>query len=267
VDPRAERQRRRAQVAAGAAARAAAGRNAPRLARWRRWRRRLGAWLLALLGPWLVRALAATWRVQQRGPGLALLRSDRPWLVAMWHGGMLALMPLRDHRHRRIGVLVSPSDDGSLALQALASFGYRVVRGSLSRGGAEALRTMQHWLQHGGQLVLTRHGMNSGVAWLARTSGAPILPVSITADRAWRLRSWDRFMIPKPFARLVVDYLEPVPVPATATDAELEPIGSTVRAALLHQHRAAASALGVAPDEAPDDASAGPAAGPDHGPP
>lgn len=241
-----------------AAERTAAGRNAPHLTRWRRWRRRFGGWLLARLGPWLVRALAATWRVQQRGPGLALLRSERPWLVAMWHGGMLALMPLRHHRNRRIGVLVSPSDDGSLALQALASFGYRVVRGSLSRGGAEALRTMQQWLQDGGQLVLTpdgprgpRHTMNSGVAWLARSSGAPILPVSITADRAWRLRSWDRFMIPKPFARLVVDYLEPVPVPAIATDEELEPIGSAVRSTLLERHHAAAAGLGVAADDSP----------------
>jgi lysophospholipid acyltransferase (LPLAT)-like uncharacterized protein len=194
--------------------------------------------------------------VQQRGPGFALLRSDRPWLVAMWHGGMLALMPLRHHRHRRIGVLVSPSDDGSLALQALARFGYRVVRGSLSRGGAEALRTMQHWLQEGGQLVLTPDGprgprctMNSGVAWLARSSGAPILPVSITVDRAWRLRSWDRFLIPKPFARVIVDYLEPVPVPATSADEALEPIGGAVRHALLQQHRTAAAELGVPADE------------------
>ncbi|MCU0866290.1 MAG: lysophospholipid acyltransferase family protein [Planctomycetes bacterium] len=263
MDPRALRQQRRAQVAAAAAARDAAGRNAPQLARRRRWRRRVGAWLLTLLGPWLVRALAATWRVQQRGPGFALLRSDRPWLVAMWHGGMLALMPLRHHRRRRIGVLVSPSDDGSLALQALASFGYRVVRGSLSRGGAEALRTMQHWLQDGGQLVLTPDGprgprctMNSGVAWLARGSGAPILPVSITVDRAWRLRSWDRFMIPKPFARVVVDYLEPVPVPTTTDDATLEPIGGEVRRALLQQHRAAAAELGTPADEPAADADA-----------
>jgi len=261
VDPRAERRQRREELAAAAAARAAAGRNSPSLTRWRRWRRRVGGWLLTLLGPWLVRALAATWRVQQRGPGLALLRSDRPWLVAMWHGGMLALMPLRDHRGRHIGVLVSPSDDGSLALQALARFDYRVVRGSLSRRGAQALRSMQQWLHGGGQLVLTpdgprgpRHTMNSGVAWLARDCGAPILPVSIAVDRCWRLRSWDRFMIPKPFARLVIDYLEPVSVPATTGDDQLEAIGVEVRAAMLERQRLAAATLGVPAD---DDAADG----------
>lgn len=256
MDARAERQARREAVAARAAARSAAGRNAPGLVRWRRWRRRVGSWLLELLAPLLLRLLACTWRVQRLGDaGQALQRSDAPWIVAMWHGRMLALMPLREHCGRGIGVLVSPSDDGGLAQQALRRFRYRIVRGSLSRGGARALREMHELVAHGGQLVVTpdgprgpRHGINVGIAWLARSSGAAIVPVGVAVDRAWRLRSWDRFTIPKPFARLCVVYGEPVVVPADASDAHLEGVAAAVRTTLLAQERSAFAHLGVTDD-------------------
>lgn len=248
MDARAQRRERAAARAAAAAARTQAGRNRPGLQRWRRLRRAVGSWLLAVLAPWLVRLLALTWRVQRSGDGQPLQHGPSPWLVAMWHGSMLTLMPLRHHRGRGIGVLVSPSDDGALAAQALRHFRYRIVRGSLSRGGASALRSMQDLLAHGGQLVLTpdgprgpRHTMNVGVAWLARATGAPIVPVGCAVDRAWRLRSWDQFTIPKPFARLHVHYGAPVSVAAQVGDDELEALASSLRARLLaaEQHATA----------------------------
>ncbi|MBX3461843.1 MAG: DUF374 domain-containing protein [Planctomycetes bacterium] len=256
MDARARRQERRAAVARRTAERDAAGRNAPHLQRWRRWRRRLGELLLAWLAPTLLRLLASTWRVQRTGAaGLALLRSDRPWLVAMWHGRMLCLMPLALHAGRGIDVLVSPSDDGSLATNALRRFRYRVVRGSLSRGGARAMRAMAAGLAAGHQLVVTpdgprgpRHTMNVGTAWLARATGAPILPVGVACDRAWRLRSWDRFTIPKPFARLCVHYGDPVHVAADAADADLERTAEAVRRQLLAGEADAFRRLGAADD-------------------
>lgn len=256
MDPRARRRARREDAAARADARTAAGRNTPGLVRWRRFRRRVGGWLVERLAPWLLRLLALTWRVERRGDaGQALQRGPRPWIVAMWHGRMLALMPLRGHCGRNIGVLVSPSDDGGLAQRALRAFRYRVVRGSLSRGGARALREMHDLLAGGGQLVVTpdgprgpRHGMNVGIAWLARSSGVPIVPVGLAVDRAWRLRSWDRFTIPKPFAKLCVVYGDPIVVDATASDGDLERIAARVRATLLAEERAAFARLAVADD-------------------
>ena len=251
-----ERDARRAARHAADAARTAAGRNAPALVRWRRWRRALGKALLSRLAPLLLRALAATWRVTfVPGPGLDLQRSGAPWVIALWHGRMLAALPLRGHRRRGITVLVSPSDDGGLADVALRRFGYRVLRGSAHRGGARALRAMDDALAAGAQLVLTpdgprgpRHAMNTGVAWLARARGAPILPVGIACDRAWRLRSWDRFTIPKPFARVVVAYGAPMPAPDTGDDAAMEALGVRVRATMLAAERAAFARLGVADD-------------------
>lgn len=258
MDPRAERRERAAERARAAAARTQAGRNRAGLQRWRRLRRAVGGWLLATLAPWLVRLLALTWRVERSGAGQSLQHGGSPWLVAMWHGRMLALMPLRHHRGRSIGVLVSPSDDGALAAVLLRHFRYRVVRGSLSRGGSAALRSMQDLLAHGGQLVITpdgprgpRHTMNVGLAWLSRATGAPIVPVACAVDRAWRLRSWDRFVVPKPFARLRVHYGEPVQVPADADDGALEGVAAELRRRLLAAERDAFVQLGVRDDLGP----------------
>ena len=256
MDPRTQRHLRRDERERIASRRDAAGRNVPALQRWRRFRRRVGSWLLELCAPTVLRLLALTWRVQRTGdPGRELLASDRRWIVAMWHGRMLALMPLRLHKGRGIHVLVSPSDDGSLAAQALRSFRFRAIRGSLSRGGASALRTMNELVAGGGQLVVTpdgprgpRHSMNVGTAWLARATDAPMLPVGVAVDRAWRLRSWDRFTIPKPFARMVVAYGEPIAVAATATDAELEDIAANLREHLVALERDAFARLGAASD-------------------
>ena len=241
MNARSARRERAAARAAERAARTAAGRNRPGLQRWRRLRRAVGSWLLATLAPWLVRLLALTWRVTRSGDaGRTLQQGRSPWLAAMWHGSMLTLMPLRQHRGRNLAVLVSPSDDGALAAVALRHFRYRIVRGSLSRGGASALRSMQELLATGGQLVLTpdgprgpRHTMNVGVAWLARATGAPVVPLGIAVDRAWRLRSWDQFAIPKPFARVHVHYGEPVAVAASVGDEELEALARALRAQLL----------------------------------
>lgn len=256
MDPRALRQSRREAIARRDAERAIQGRNAARLQRWRRFRRRVGNWVLDMMAPTIVRLLALTWRVQRTGDrGLDLLTSDRPWIIAMWHGRMLCLMPLRRHKGRGIHVLVSPSDDGSLAAKALRSFRYRVIRGSLSRGGASALRTMRDLLASGGQLAVTpdgprgpRHAMNVGTAWLARASGSPVLPIGVAVDRAWRLRSWDRFTIPKPFARLVVSYGDPMPVAAEATDEALETIAAELRARTIALEHEAFARLGIGHD-------------------
>ncbi|MBL9077562.1 MAG: lysophospholipid acyltransferase family protein [Planctomycetes bacterium] len=256
MQARDQRRVRRDEVARHTAERTAAGRNAPGRVRWRRWRRRAGEVLLRLCGPPLLRLLACTWRVRRCGDaGFAQLRGQGPWLVATWHGRMLCLMPLRWHARRGLDVLVSPSDDGGLAAIALARFGYRVIRGSMSRGGARALRTMTGALQAGSRLVVTpdgprgpRHTVNSGLVWLARATGAPVLPLGVAVDRAWRLRSWDRCTIPKPFARLVVFHGEPIVVAADADDAELERTGARVRTALLAGERAAFAELGSADD-------------------
>lgn len=253
---RTERHARAAERRERTAARTAAGRDAGWRRNLRRLRRGIGKRLLDWFAPTLLRLLARTWRVQLHGDaGLAAMRGDAPLVIVVWHGRMLATMPIAPHKSRGFGVLVSPSDDGSLVTRALARFGYTVIRGSTSRGGTRALRELGDALRSGRAVVLTpdgprgpRHAMNSGGAWLARDTGCALLTVAVSVDRAWRLRSWDRFTIPKPFAQLRIDYGEPRHVRADASDAELEQLAGALQRELVHAERAGFAALGVADD-------------------
>ncbi len=237
-------------------ARQAAGRNRPILRRWRRLRRSFFDALLRTLGPMLTRVLAWTWRVERRGEaGMQLVYGDEPFVLVLWHGRLVPPLPISGHAHRGFGILVSPSDDGKLAGIALRSFGYRVILGSASRGGASALREMGDTIAEGTPVVITpdgprgpRHGMNSGPAWLARNQRVPMLSVGIAVDRAWRLKSWDRLVIPKPFARIVLQYSDPVTVPSTTGDLELEGVADRLGEELLANERAGFLHLGVPND-------------------
>jgi hypothetical protein len=173
--------------------------------------------------------------------------------MALWHGRMLLGLP--HHGQREWVVLVSPSGDGDISQRLLEGFRYRVIRGSSSRGGAQALREMLTELARGSVLVITpdgprgpRHTMNPGLAWMARATGRPIVPLGFAADRAWRLGSWDRFTIPKPGARIAMVYGEPVRVARDATPADLERATRAVQEQMIAAEQRAARELGVACD-------------------
>ena len=173
----------------------------------------------------------------------------------MWHGRMLTLMPIKRHSHRNIGVLVSPSSDGNLAKRALQRFRYRVVRGSLSKRGATAMREMHQLLQAKGQLVITpdgprgpRHSINTGAAWLARATGAELIPIAAAMSSAWRFKSWDRMCIPKPFARVIIHYGDPVAIHRDASDDTLESVSAEIRTTLIAAEKASFKSLKVEDD-------------------
>ncbi|QDU70107.1 lysophospholipid acyltransferase family protein [Engelhardtia mirabilis] len=206
--------------------------------RYKRLRRRIGAALISTVGPTLFRLLARTWRLEFVGRANMPESTDVGFLVAVWHGRMLLGMP--SHPGRLYSVLVSPSDDGSLAKLALERFGYRIIRGSSGRSGARALREMLNVVKGGQRVVVTpdgprgpQHSTNPGLAWLARATGFPIVPIGIVADRAWHLRSWDAFTIAKPFSRVAVVYGEPVVVERGSGEAGLEAATAELRKRLI----------------------------------
>jgi len=167
---------------------------------------------------------------------------------------MLPALPY--HAHRGWHVLVSPSDDGGLVKLLLDRYGYAVVRGSSSRGGARAVRRMLAAIADERVVVITpdgprgpRHSMNPGLAWLARETGRAVVPLGVAFDRAWHLeRTWDRFVVPKPRARLKLVYGEPVRVDRRTTDPELERATATIAERLLEAERFGFSELGAEVD-------------------
>jgi lysophospholipid acyltransferase (LPLAT)-like uncharacterized protein len=222
--------------------------------RFKRIRRRVGGTLLRAFGPRALAWLSGTWQEELAGAEhLERALAGRGFLIAMWHGRMV--VPIHYFRERGWHVLVSPSEDGDLSEGLLERFGYAVVRGSSSRGGARALRELRAILDAGGVVVITpdgprgpMHSVNPGLAWIARATGRPILPLGNTPDRAWRLATWDRFTIPKPGARIAMTYGEPIVVPREIDEAGLERASELVRERLLAVERAGFARLGREPD-------------------
>jgi hypothetical protein len=173
--------------------------------------------------------------------------------IAIWHRRIL--FGLSHHRSRGWHALISASQDGDIPSAVLGPFGYRVVRGSASRGGAGAVREMLSALGSGSVLIITPdgprgpvHTMHGGLAWMARATGNPVLPIGFACDRAWYARSWDRFAIPRPWARVVMIYEEPILVDPSLADAELAAASQRIRDALLRAERRGFEMLGMEPD-------------------
>jgi lysophospholipid acyltransferase (LPLAT)-like uncharacterized protein len=160
-----------------------------------------------------MRALASTWRVRVlHDEELRKLRAaHQPVIFVHWHGQLLPL--LYHHREEGIAVLISEHADGEIIARAALRLGYRTVRGSTYRGAARALLGLVRAVKAGHDLAITPDGPRGpartvapGTLIVAQRSGAPIVPVAIAVSSAWRLASWDSFVIPKPFARITVAY-------------------------------------------------------------
>jgi lysophospholipid acyltransferase (LPLAT)-like uncharacterized protein len=185
--------------------------------------------LLARLLAAAVRLLAITWRIETDGADkLERLRMARQGFVfALWHRALIPL--LWHHRGEGITLLVSEHADGGLLAEVAQRWGYRVVRGSSTRGGSRGFRQLVQALVAGWEVAITPDGPRGpagvtkrGVVAAARRTGRSVLPVGAIAQRAWRIGSWDRLLVPRPFARVRVSYSDPESVPE---DDSLEAVG------------------------------------------
>jgi lysophospholipid acyltransferase (LPLAT)-like uncharacterized protein len=183
------------------------------------WRSRL----TLLLGKGLLGVLARTWRfrVLNRAAMRDLRAARRPFIFSLWHGQLLPLLWF--HRGERVSILISEHRDGELIARTAQRLGYGLIRGSTTRGAERALLSLVRELEAGREVAITPDGPRGparrfapGALIAAQRSGAPILPVAASADRAWRLGSWDRFVIPKPFAHITIVYGTPTMVEATS---------------------------------------------------
>jgi lysophospholipid acyltransferase (LPLAT)-like uncharacterized protein len=188
------------------------------------WRRRLRVAVAATVGGGLIRLLAMTWRVTTRGgEGLREVRAAKRGAVfVVWHGELLPA--LWAFRGQGITALISSHADGEIIARFCATIGFRLVRGSSSRGGARALLELVRELEAGHEVAVTpdgprgpRRAFAPGALVAAMRAGAPVIAFGVDVDRAWRFRSWDRFVLPKPFARVTVTTTVATPVHATST--------------------------------------------------
>ena len=172
----------------------------------------------AVAGP-AVRILASSWRIEvvHEERWRTLYQAKRPHVFLLWHEALLPL--LWQHRHQGVAIVVSEAREGQYLSDLALALGYAAVRGSSTRGGARALLGAVRQLQAGRAVAFTPDGprgprreMKPGVVAAAQRGGGVIVPIHAEADRAWRLHSWDRFMIPKPLARVRITYGRPFEV-------------------------------------------------------
>ena len=197
-----------------------------------RWHQRIAAPLIYFL----IRLVAATIRFEWRdASGLLTVNKSQAVIFCIWHNRLaLSLEVYRVYlrqirRPCRLAALVSASKDGGLLARVIECYGVQPVRGSSSRRGAQALLELTTWAERGYDLAITPDGprgpcylVQEGVTSLAQVTGLPIVPVSYHVNWKIRVKSWDRFQIPLPFARCVMHFGPPVVVPRGISEEERE---------------------------------------------
>ena len=181
----------------------------------------------------LIRAYSWTFRLR--------VENDKPWLDYLKNGGRVLLCCWHQQffsviRHFKTyaiyhpSLMISQSKDGNIISGIAEKSGWHAVRGSSSRDGGRALREMISHLKHSGLAAHVVDGprgpagvIKAGVISLARATEAVVVPVYATSDRAWYFKSWDRFMLPKPFARVTLRFGEMLDLTSTGSDVDFEP--------------------------------------------
>lgn len=202
------------------------------------WRERMILFLVPPLVAFLLKLLMWTCRIRQVQPdNLAGALAAHKVILVFWHEHLA--MAAFFFRGRNYHTLTSFSYDGELAARVVSHFGSEAVRGSSSSGGAEGLRNLERALAQVPAIGITPDGPKGprrvgkpGMAVLAARSNAVAVPVAFAADCAWRLRSWDRFQIPKPFSRVTVAFGEPVVAPADEMPENVEVVRAEIEARL-----------------------------------
>jgi lysophospholipid acyltransferase (LPLAT)-like uncharacterized protein len=153
------------------------------------------------------------------------------YIGALWHNRLLLLPHViqRFLPQRHGAALISASRDGALLADLVQRFGFDVVRGSSSRKGVAAMLQLADVMANGRDAVITPDGprgpayeIGGGIVFLAQKSGAAVVPINMEYSSYWRLKSWDRFILPHPFSHVRVIFGVPHSVRPTANDEEFE---------------------------------------------
>ena len=201
--------------------------------------KRVQVYLASLLGWALFIGIGSTLRFRILGKEhyRNLRRRGQNFLIAVWHGRIF--LPVYALRNQDIAVIVSQHWDGEMIARTIRMLGYRAIRGSSTRGGKEAFHNMVAYLRSGGVGANIPdgptgppHRLKLGTLFLAQRSGVPILPMSFSATRGKKFRSWDRFLLPLPFSRVSLIFGEPLRVPPNAGEQEIAELAQILEARL-----------------------------------
>jgi lysophospholipid acyltransferase (LPLAT)-like uncharacterized protein len=202
-----------------------------------------------------VRLLAGTCRHETRGLDVweKVRQGHGRAIVAVWHES--TVMATHHYRNAGMHALAGYSFDAECAARAIRHLGILSVRGSSSSGGGQALRDLAVVLDNAGPVMMTVDGPRGprrvakpGAAILAARTGIPIVPHAFAVRPAWRLRSWDRLSIIKPFSRIVSVYAPAIAPPRNSSPFAIEETRQQVEASLNAAQRQVEAMLGMEGD-------------------
>lgn len=174
---------------------------------------------MRLSKPKIIYALSSLWVKTLRVEVKFLSQPQFPSIVAFWHGRMFLLPFVLKEYAERVAILISRHRDGELIAQIVERMGFKTVRGSAGKGkgGERAFKEMVKLIEKGYTVAITPDGprgprevVKPGVAKLAMKTGAPVYPLTFSADWKFQLNSWDRFLVPLPLSKCRVVLGEPI---------------------------------------------------------
>jgi hypothetical protein len=192
-------------------------------------KQRLTLAIVPRLASFIIRCLGVTLRYEDVVDTGATAGYDNPTaaIYVLWHRSLLS--SAWRFRNRNIAILISESFDGELIARTVQRLGFLPIRGSSSRGGAPGLRNMERAFLAGHNCAFTADGPRGpafiakpGAAQLATRLNTGVGAFYVLPQRAWQLRSWDRFLIPKPFSRVLVTWSTRVPGDPAAVQTALD---------------------------------------------
>jgi lysophospholipid acyltransferase (LPLAT)-like uncharacterized protein len=179
--------------------------------------------ILPIIARFVIRlfSLSFRWAMYNENIVNEIKQKGKNVIFCFWHGRQFLLV--YSHRNKNICIMTSLSSDGDLQTKILEGFGYKIVRGSSTKGGARAAIEMLKTIENGLDVAFTVDGPRGpiykakpGPIFLAGRTNRVIIPVAVSAKSAWFLKkAWDNYMIPKPFTKVAVMYGNPIEVNKT----------------------------------------------------
>ena len=218
--------------------------------------------IVSMLGAGYLRLVQITgrWEVRDWQTMQALIDENRPIILCFWHSRLIA-NAFGWKSDKPLHQLSTPHRDGKIAAATYNRLGVKTIWGSTSKGGSEAVRAMLKVLKHGGIISITPDGprgprqrMQKSAIDIARMSGAVLVPVSNSMSPFKILGTWDRMIVPLPFAKGIFAVGQPVEVPRDASPEQLEEIRNTMEQTLNQMTQRLDKETGIiTPEPAPLD--------------
>jgi len=193
-------------------------------------KRLLNLKIISFIALLLVRIISATYRVKMINPEIEkkVLEKGQIPIYGSWHQRFFPGIILFGHR-KPISIMISQSKDGDIVSGIVQLLGWHPVRGSSSKGGRHALRKIKRLVHEGykvGHIVDGPRGplgvVKPGLLLIAQATGMPIIPIITSAEKKWVFNSWDRFMVPKPFSRVLIRFSDEVSIPRKLAPSDFE---------------------------------------------